>query len=271
MKQLHKFKKRLFIVIVSLVFISSTSLAQDIYYPKIATGNTTKEWIKEAMVKLYKVKYKEKLYKIEDVDFFEDSICIHTKNNVILIIDEKEKRNISVSFNNTLNRYDAYLKIEDLILTSGYHQSSGLNDETYTIATHLADCLYSLQIRMNNRMNNEVFENMLQKFKKEAEQYMTSGQKSSLSEEQRRLIVQANAANEEKEYISALRLYEKAMKINIFSYPQAYNNMALLAAQINDFAYAIFNIKKYLLLVPDAPDARAAQDKIYEWEYKLNN
>jgi len=30
-------------------------------------------------------------------------------------------------------------------------------------------------------------------------------------------------------------------------------------------------MKKYLMLMPDAEDARAAQDKIYEWELKMNN
>jgi hypothetical protein len=28
-------------------------------------------------------------------------------------------------------------------------------------------------------------------------------------------------------------------------------------------------LKNYLLLVPDAPDTRAAQDKIYEWEFEI--
>jgi hypothetical protein len=28
-------------------------------------------------------------------------------------------------------------------------------------------------------------------------------------------------------------------------------------------------MRRYLLLVPDAPNARAAQDKIYEWEAKV--
>lgn len=265
MKQLLNFKKRLFIVIIGSLFISLTSVAQDMYYPKIATGNITKEWIKNAMVKLYQVNYKEKLYKIIDVDFFEDSICIHTKNDVIPIINKMKRHVITVSFKNTPERYEAYLKIEDLILTSGFKQSLGLNNDTYSIATHLADCLYLFQ----NRMNSEMFESMLKEFKKETEQYQPNGQKSIISEEQRKFIVQANAANDKKEYNSALKLYQKAMGINAFSYPQAYNNMALLAAQINDFAYAIFNMKKYLMLVPKAEDARAAQDKIYEWEAEI--
>jgi len=45
--------------------------------------------------------------------------------------------------------------------------------------------------------------------------------------------------------------------------------MALLCAQGNRFKSAIDYMKKYLLLVPDAPDARSAQDKVYEWEAML--
>jgi len=55
------------------------------------------------------------------------------------------------------------------------------------------------------------------------------------------------------------------------AYPAAYYNLALLLAQTQRFSKAIYNMKKYLMLVPEAEDARAAQDKIYEWEYNLNN
>jgi hypothetical protein len=43
----------------------------------------------------------------------------------------------------------------------------------------------------------------------------------------------------------------------------------LLSAQIHNFNDAILNMKKYLMLVPDAEDARSAQDKIYEWEDRI--
>ena len=49
-------------------------------------------------------------------------------------------------------------------------------------------------------------------------------------------------------------------------YPAAYYNLALLEGQMNLPFAAITYMKHYLLLVPDAPDARSAQDKIYEWE-----
>jgi tetratricopeptide (TPR) repeat protein len=91
-------------------------------------------------------------------------------------------------------------------------------------------------------------------------------QRGQITEEQRKYIVQANAFNDQKNYDKALELYESAMEINPFSYPEGYYNMALIAAGSKYFEYAIFNMKKYLILVPDAPDARTAQDKIYEWE-----
>jgi len=53
------------------------------------------------------------------------------------------------------------------------------------------------------------------------------------------------------------------------SYPAAYSNLALLTAQLKNYEGAIFYMKKYLLLGPEAADARNAQDKIYEWEIKV--
>jgi hypothetical protein len=46
--------------------------------------------------------------------------------------------------------------------------------------------------------------------------------------------------------------------------------MALLSAQMKRFNSAISYMKQYLMLVPDAKDARSAQDKIYEWELLMN-
>jgi len=90
--------------------------------------------------------------------------------------------------------------------------------------------------------------------------------KPSVTEEQRKYIVQANMFNQKKEYSKAIDLYKKVIEVNATSYPAAYYNLALLEAQISSYKEAISFMKKYLLLVPDAPDARAAQDKIYEWE-----
>ncbi len=109
----------------------------------------------------------------------------------------------------------------------------------------------------------------LEEFKILYKKHIELQNKPTVTEEQRKYIVQANAQNEAKNYFAALKLYENAIGINAFTYPSAYYNMALIAAQIKNYHYANFNMKKYLILSPDASDTRAAQDKIYEWEYLI--
>ncbi|MFA5296630.1 MAG: tetratricopeptide repeat protein [Lutibacter sp.] len=106
----------------------------------------------------------------------------------------------------------------------------------------------------------------LVKFKPIIEKYRELKEKPTISEEQRKYIVQANALVEQKKYSEAINLFQQALKIDLTSYPEAYSNLALLFAQINDYESAIYHMKLYLMLMPDAPDARSSQDKIYEWE-----
>jgi hypothetical protein len=44
----------------------------------------------------------------------------------------------------------------------------------------------------------------------------------------------------------------------------------VLATGLDDYPGAIIEMKRYLTLVPDAPNARALQDKIYDWERKTS-
>ena len=112
-------------------------------------------------------------------------------------------------------------------------------------------------------------EQQLALFESKASQYRALKVKPQVSEEQRKYIVQANALSQQKEYADAVDLYRKAVEVDPTSYPGAYFNMALLSAQTNRFSVAITYMKQYLLLVPDAKDARSAQDKIYEWELMI--
>jgi len=92
---------------------------------------------------------------------------------------------------------------------------------------------------------------------------------TEISEEQRKYIVQANAANEKKDYENALMLFSEATKINPYSYPAAYFNMALIHGILGNYYQAVYAMKQYLVIVPEAEDARKAQDKIYEWELNI--
>jgi tetratricopeptide (TPR) repeat protein len=102
-----------------------------------------------------------------------------------------------------------------------------------------------------------------------AAQYRALKVKPPVSEEQRKYIVQANLFNQQKMYDKAIDLYNKAIELDQTAYPAAYSNLALLSAQVKNFYAAIYFMKKYLLLEPEASDARGAQDKIYEWEAQV--
>ena len=131
-------------------------------------------------------------------------------------------------------------------------------------AQRVADNLFFIQQHLQ-RQQDELFSRLEAK----AAEYRTLPVKPSMSEEQRRLIVQANAANQQKEYGRAIALYLQALELEPVSYPAGYFNVALLYAQLHNFNTSISYMKQYLLLVPDAPDARSAQDKIYEWQFMV--
>ncbi len=133
-----------------------------------------------------------------------------------------------------------------------------------TDAQRFADDLFFIRQTLKKQHDER-----LTLFESKAAEYRALKVKPLVSEEQREYIVQANALNHKKDYAGALDLYLKAVVIDSTSYPGAYFNMALLSAQVKRFDSAITYMKQYLMLVPDAKDARSAQDKIYEWKLML--
>ena len=133
-----------------------------------------------------------------------------------------------------------------------------------TEAQRFADDLFFIQqtLKKHDETQRALFES-------QAAQYRALSTKPPISEAQRKYIVQANALNRLKDYAGAIGLYQKAITIDPVSYPGAYFNLALLNAQLQRYRTAITYMKQYLQLVPDAADARSAQDKIYEWELMI--
>lgn len=130
------------------------------------------------------------------------------------------------------------------------------------MAKRLADAIYSIAYNVAAPHQAE--------FEAQAARYRALPIKPEVTEEQRKFIVQANALSQQKAYADALEFYNKVLAIDPVSYPAAYFNMALLSAQEKRFQSAIGYMKKYLLLEPNASDARSAQDKIYEWELMVS-
>jgi len=120
-------------------------------------------------------------------------------------------------------------------------------------------------------IQNQLFKSQLALFEPIAVKYLALKVKPPVSEAQREYIVQANSFNEQRNFSKAIEHYNKAIEIDQTAYPAAYSNLALLSAQTNNFNAAIYYMKKYLLLEPEASDARSAQDKIYEWKARTTN
>lgn len=195
---------------------------------------------------------------------------LHTwgsEKNIRVLEDRIEftKRNETFTFDfkhiiNTSFTYDNYGKISIW----------PIGDFQFTIKGKDAGQKFKTEFEILKEKNkNLYYENrkaQFRLFENKAADYRALKMKPPVSEEQRKFIVQANAFNEKKMYDEAIRLYEQAIEVDQTAYPTAYSNLALLSAQVKRYDDAIYHMKKYLLLVPDASDARGAQDKIYEWE-----
>ena len=250
--------------IVKLTFIGLSILlvsqlhAQD-------TDSSRKERLKTEILKNLNDKNNKLLFSYNDPKKGWDWIKITEAanfDNYNLILKIKKEKIISVRLipgsisYQSRDNYDRIIISDSLII---------LNWEK----KHIRE-IYQLISALHHIYTSEANAKKIAEFQKIVANYKALSEKPTITEEQRKYIVQANSKNEKKEYKEALELYKKAVDINPTSYPSAYNNMALISAQIQDYLYAIFNMKKYLMLVPEAEDARAAQDKIYEWEAEIN-
>ena len=102
-------------------------------------------------------------------------------------------------------------------------------------------------------------------FREAVRRYREIPVKPSLPEEARRYRVQAEQAVELKEFAKAADSYRDALRVAPW-WPEGYFNRALILAELGRHALAIREMKRYLLLAPEAADTRAAQDQIYKWE-----
>lgn len=87
---------------------------------------------------------------------------------------------------------------------------------------------------------------------------------AALPEEANKYKVQAEGAVRDKQFDDAADFYAAALEIAPW-WPVGHFNRALVLGEAGDYELAKREMTYYLQLVPDAPNARAAQDKIYEW------
>lgn len=100
-----------------------------------------------------------------------------------------------------------------------------------------------------------------------AQLFQPSPNRPTLPEEVRKYKVQAEVAVRDKSFKEAAGFYEKAINLAPW-WAEGHFNRALVLGEVGVFKTAILEMQHYLTLAPEAPNARAAQDKIYEWERK---
>ena len=98
-----------------------------------------------------------------------------------------------------------------------------------------------------------------------AAKYLATKPKPVLPEEARKFKVQAEFLVQEKQIDKAVALYGKSLDIAPW-WPEGHYKLALLLGETKKYREAMREMKRYLQLEPEGKDARAAQDKIYQWE-----
>jgi len=257
---------RIMIVLFALI-LATTTMAQTeevFYYPKLPKVEliVAKTNLERALKEMYYPNNEKNYwYKPESATVFDDRFVLTFKSPmnpvVFYFYDLKNYRIEVIKISKENNHFDFELRLGELII-SVYKEKEHDWD--------LIDYLYYFQ-----QVTIKPYSDQLVLFEPIAAHYRELELKPAMSEEQRKYIVQANLLSQQKLYGKAIDLYNKALEMDPTAYPPAWSNLALLSSQISDYHAAIYYMKKYLMLEPEAPDARSGQDKIYEWEFQLGN
>lgn len=151
----------------------------------------------------------------------------------------------------------------NVLLTSKDGRESKLRLSTGDVSNtkRVADALYVLRQKAINDIHeyDASFTASLGDYRKKV------ASNAALPEEANRYKVQAEGAVRDKSFNDAADYYAEALKI-VPWWPIGHFNRALVLGETGDYELAKREMNYYLQLAPDAPNARAAQDKIYDWE-----
>lgn len=104
-----------------------------------------------------------------------------------------------------------------------------------------------------------------QRFAPIAEQYRATRRAPAIPESVRRFQIIAETAVRQERFADAVDAYLEGLKRAPW-WPEGQFNAALMLGKIHYYDEAIEHMQHYLALVPNAPNARAAQDQIYVWQ-----
>lgn len=153
--------------------------------------------------------------------------------------------------------------------------------QTQEAAVHDDEILLQAQQQLNNGHRAEAFRLYARAFAEASSPAMegkairgmsliepTLNPRPGLPEDARRFLVQSRSYVGEKNYPKGIELYDRALKIAPWWAP-AHFDKAMLLEQMGKYGQATASMQRYLQLAPTGDHAREAQDKIYEWEPRL--
>jgi tetratricopeptide (TPR) repeat protein len=91
---------------------------------------------------------------------------------------------------------------------------------------------------------------------------------TELPEEARKYALRGSVLIKEGGFADALAEYRTALKLAPFN-AKLHSDTALIHGQLKNYREAIKSMTIFLQLSPDSPNARAAKDEIYKWEFAL--
>ncbi|MGH8747067.1 MAG: CFI-box-CTERM domain-containing protein [Burkholderiales bacterium] len=199
----------------------------------------------------------ERPSQVESVSFADDRMVIkHENGEIVVPYASMPKAQVVEDSVLGLPQYGVPVNATDVLWTV----NGGFDaDERKNNAIRLADALEVLRTARIGAIQTAA------QFEQDAARYRALAQKPALPEEARRFKVQAEFALGQKRYGDAIRFYGEGLKIAPW-WPEGHFNRALLLAQTQRYGQATIEMRRYLELEPNAPDARAAQDRIYQWE-----
>jgi hypothetical protein len=104
-------------------------------------------------------------------------------------------------------------------------------------------------------------------FQQKAAAWRALNPKPPVSDEVTKKRLLAEDAVEQKNFDAAAGYYRAGVTLDP-TWAPGWFNAALINAELKNYADAAFDMKHYLILLPDAPDAAAAKEKVLLWEAK---
>ena len=127
-------------------------------------------------------------------------------------------------------------------------------------AAVVIDAIYRLKIEFDANYGTQAED----RFKQAADQYLAMAVKPKLPDDVETYSIQATTAIASKNFKTAVDLYTKGLNLAPW-WASGYYNRALVLAELNADDAAIIDMKRYLYLRPDAPNASVVKHKIAEW------